>query len=324
MWILWYCLLLAIATPSVDSFLIAIHQTKPWPDGRLSQLIRCSNRNDNNNNSSNNGYKLGDFTRGAVNRFQNRVNSLTGKNSYRFGDLSRWLDTQAKEKVERFTNKPDYQFGDISKEIVRRLLKGEYSRDDLLLLLKIVATIGINFQPVAHVLPIKVLIDLLNLSLEASIAQTLGNKVIVVITHEIDGRMKEMVTGNRDYQMGDYTKRIIGRWTGRESYEFGDVTRTILGRLEARDGIKSQSEEANVVVTAYSQIKDEQSIRKDIVLELDKTERDALEAWDEEFLIYQRETQGLAVMKDTDIYRDWDEKYLTSEKQNLDSNSHRK
>ena len=77
------------------------------------------------------------------------VKSATGKATYEFGNLSKWLDQKSKEKVGAFTNnnETDYQFGDISKEVMRRVSAGEYTREDLLLLIKIVAVVGINFQP---------------------------------------------------------------------------------------------------------------------------------------------------------------------------------
>lgn len=181
-------------------------------------------------------YQFGDLTRGALKGFQEKVNKKTGKESYRFGDLSRWLDSQAKEKVAHFTGNADgsYQFGDISKEILLRLQQNKYNRDDLILLLKIVVTIGMNFSPVARILPLKVLVELLNLSLEASLAQTVGEKILSALTKEIDARMKAMVTGDRNYQLGDYTKRFVTQWTGKgdAEYEFGNITRTVLSRMQ--------------------------------------------------------------------------------------------
>ena len=44
-----------------------------------------------------------------------------------------------------FTNSTsDYHFGDISKELMRRVSAGEYTREDLLLLIKIIAVLGID------------------------------------------------------------------------------------------------------------------------------------------------------------------------------------
>lgn len=248
--------------------------------------VRLSMANDDA--ESNRGYRFGDLTRG----FLKKVQEESGNSSYQFGDISRWLDKKAKEQVSKFTKKENYEFGDMTKEIVRRFKDGEYTRDDLLLFLKIVATIGINIQPVTSVLPLKVLTDLLNMVMEASIAQTVGERVATAITGEIDARMKEMVTGDRNYQLGDITKRSLEKWTGKE-YEFGDITKTLLEkRAAASDGTE-----------------------KEEVLELftSKSEEDLLEEWDEKFLKERREKEGLGGLKDDEEqYRDRDEKFLTS------------
>ena len=179
------------------------------------------------------------------------------------------------------------------KEIVRRFKDGEYTRDDLLLFLKIVATIGINIQPVTSVLPLKVLTDLLNMVMEASIAQSVGERVATAITNEIDARMKEMVTGDRNYQLGDITKRSLAKWTGKENYEIGDITKTLLEKRAAASG----------------------GTEKEEVLELftSESEEDLLKEWDEKFLKERREKEGLGGLNDNEEqYRDWDEKFLSS------------
>lgn len=241
---------------------------------------------------SKSGYRFGDLTRGLL----KKVNEDSSSLSYKFGDISRWLDKKAKERVSKFTNKENYKFGDMSKEVIRRLRNGEYTKDDLWLFLKIVATIGINMQPVTRVLPLKVLIDLLNYTMEASIAQSVGEKVVSSITTEIDGRMKEMVTGDRNYQMGDITKRALSKWTGKENYEVGDITKTMLDkRAEATSGKESSSE------------KDES-----FGLFSSKSENELLEEWDEQLLKDRREKEGLGGVKDDESYKDWDERFLSS------------
>jgi hypothetical protein len=173
----------------------------------------------------------------TINTTTNTLTPGTKKSSYKFGDISKWLDKKAKDDIGKFTNKQDgdaYQFGDISKELIRRLRDGEYTRDDLFLFIKVVATIGMNLTPVARILPVKVLLQLLNVSLEANIAQRVGDKMISSLTNEIDSRMKEFVTGNREYQLGDYTSNIISKWTGKEKYEFGDLTTTISRKRKER------------------------------------------------------------------------------------------
>lgn len=101
-----------------------------------------------------------------------------------------------------------------------------------MLVIKIVAFAGLNFVPIAKILPGKVLIDIL----EVSIAQTMGEKVVGTITTELDQRMKEMVTGDKDYQFGDITKKAL---TGDKSYKFGDITRqALLGKKDYEFGGK--------------------------------------------------------------------------------------
>ncbi|OEU16021.1 hypothetical protein FRACYDRAFT_261079 [Fragilariopsis cylindrus CCMP1102] len=183
----------------------------------------------------------------TINTTTNTLTPGTKKSSYKFGDISKWLDKKAKDDIGKFTNKQEegdaYQFGDISKELIRRLRDGEYTRDDLLLFIKVVATIGINLTPVARILPVKVLLQLLNVSLEANIAQRVGDKMISSLTNEIDSRMKEFVTGNREYQLGDYTSNIISKWTGKEKYEFGDLTTTISRKRKERKQQQQQVDE---------------------------------------------------------------------------------
>lgn len=238
------------------------------------------------------GYRFGDLTRGLLKKVQEDSNS----SSYKFGDISRWLDKQAKAQVSKFTKKENYQFGDMSKEVIRRLKDGEYSRDDLWLFLKIVATIGINLQPVTSVLPLKVLTELLNLTMEASIAQTVGNKVVTAITTEIDARMKELVTGDRNYQLGDITKRSVAKWMGKENYEVGDITKTILEKRAAtQDNGESNENEETLELFAS------------------KTEEELLEEWDKKLLEARRQNE-LGGLKDDETYKDWDEKFLSSSK----------
>ena len=243
----------------------------------------------NKDGESKEGYQFGDLTRGLL----KKVEEESGSEGYKFGDISRWLDKKAKEQASKFTEKADYKFGDISKEVVRRLKDGEYTREDLWLFLKIVATIGINLQPVTSVLPLRVLTELLNMTMEASIAQTVGNKVVTAITGEIDGRMKEMITGDRNYQLGDITKRSVSKWMGKENYEDGDITKIALEKMAAT---KDDSE-------------------KEEILELfdTKSEEDLLEEWDKKLLKDRRENEGLGELKNDESYKDWDEKFLSSD-----------
>lgn len=112
------------------------------------------------NNKKGKGYQFGDISKSVYKSFGKSVNKITRKDSYEFGDLTKWLDSEAKSKVQEFTNKDgDYEFGDISKEIIRRVKSGEYTVDDILFLCKILVSLGMEFKPVASVLPVKVSIS---------------------------------------------------------------------------------------------------------------------------------------------------------------------
>jgi hypothetical protein len=276
----------------------------------------------NNDDRTGGGYRFGDITRGVIGGFKNKVNDLTGKDDYKFGDLTRWLDTKAKDSVSKFTGRTDgeYQFGDITKELLRRFTHGEYSRDDLMLLLKIVATVGINWTPLARVLPLKVLVDLLNLSVEATVIQTVGEKVVSALSREIDGRMKEMVTGDRDYQLGDYTKRLISKWTGKEDgvYEFGDITKTVLSRIRNDDRSLNGYNERDGGGGGNNSSTETKTAAYTTMLDVTDVDREMMERWDEEFRSYQRQRNGLSSSSDSiedDEYREWDEKFLKQQQE---------
>lgn len=259
--------------------------------GDLTRGVLKKVKGDESSSSSDSkrGYKFGDLTRSALEK------AGVSSSTYKFGDISRWLDKVAKEKVSKFTNKENYQFGDMSREVVRRLVSGEYSRDDLWLFLRIVATIGINLQPVTSSLPLKVLLELLNMTMEASVAQSVGERVVSSITTEIDGRMKELVTGDRNYKLGDFSNRALLKWMDKDSYEFGDITKTY---FEKR-GVAQEGDPSNL---------------SDEALELfsSKSEENLLEEWDKKLLESRRNEKGLAGMNNDESYRDWDEKFLSS------------
>jgi hypothetical protein len=169
------------------------------------------------------GYQFGDLTRSLI-------NGVTGKDDYEFGDLSKWLDSQAKQKTGEFTNKEEYKFGDISREMVRRIVAGEYTQDDLLLLLKIILTVGMQFEPIASILPVAALVQMLNLST----AQKLGVRIQHVLTQELDKRMKDMISGDVKQE---FTKQSILKFIGKDTYQFGDITKSMLGGSKKKESL---------------------------------------------------------------------------------------
>ena len=100
--------------------------------------------------------------------------------------------------------------------------------DDIMMFMKIIAVVGANIQPVAAVLPMRVLLEMV----EVSVAQDLSSKVIDMLTAEVDSRMKEMVTGDKEYKLGDMTKKAL---TGSKDYQAGDFTKSILNQITSRD-----------------------------------------------------------------------------------------
>jgi hypothetical protein len=209
-------------------------------------------------------YQFGDISRWLDRQTKNRISSLTGKEEgdYEFGDLTRWADAIAKEKVANFTGKKDYQIGDMSKEIVRRVRSGEYELSDVFLALRVLLATGASLTPITSVLPIRVLLDLVNLGL----AQDVTGKLVGVLASNLDERMKQALTGDVNYQLGDVTKTKLRQalmdFTGKKTYEFGDLSRTI-GKL-----IESNS--AGVVVDKER-------------LELKDQVASALDDWDRRF-----------------------------------------
>ena len=178
-------------------------------------------------------YQFGDITKGVAKKTAEVVKELSGKEDYQFGDLSRALDRKAKEKAAEFTGKSDYQVGDISKEMLRRVRSGDYKVEDMILLVKIMVTLGAEFSPLASVLPAKLLLEMMNYSL----VQEVGGKVLEVVTRTLDKRFKEAITGDADYTVGDLTKKTILKFVGKTDgdYEVGDLTRTISKSLNDHD-----------------------------------------------------------------------------------------
>ena len=97
-------------------------------------------------------YQFGDLSRKIDESIKDKISDVTGKDDYEFGDLSRYVDTKIKGEVNKFTNNDSYKFGDLSKEIVRKVFSGEYTLDDLFILLKAMALCGASLSPVGEFL----------------------------------------------------------------------------------------------------------------------------------------------------------------------------
>lgn len=174
------------------------------------------------------------------------------------------MDGQIKSKVNEFTGEESYKFGDLTKEITRKVASGQYTLDDLFILLKGLAVIGASVSPVAGFLPVKLLVNLL----DYSILNDVAGKVASALAIELDRRVKGALLGNEEYKLGDATKSTIAKaingYTGKEEYEFGDITKKVVAMYA--DDIKPESRTV-IDVTA----KDDTSVV------------DALDLWDSEF-----------------------------------------
>ncbi|KAL3780306.1 hypothetical protein HJC23_010568 [Cyclotella cryptica] len=177
-------------------------------------------------------YQFGDLSRTIDFSIKESINSLTGKDDYQFGDLAKYVDSQIKSQVKSFTKKERYEFGDLTRELVRRVGEGEYTLDDLFMLLKALAIFEASISPVAGFLPVKLLVDLLNFSL----ANDVIGRVSSALAMELDRRLKKSILGDENYVLGDATRRTIvsavKAFTGKESYSFGDVTRTVVSTIK--------------------------------------------------------------------------------------------
>jgi hypothetical protein len=179
-------------------------------------------------------YQFGDITKGLKKKAVDAIKEVSGKEDYEFGDLTRALDKKAKMKVAEFTGKSDYQVGDITKEIFRRLGEGEYKIEDIVFLVKVLATLGADFSPLASVLPARLLLELMNYSL----AQDVGSRILETVTQALDKRFKEAITGDANYEIGNLTKKAFMTFIGKDGgeYQFGDLTRTVAQKLKEKDG----------------------------------------------------------------------------------------
>ena len=206
-------------------------------------------------------YKFGDLSRWLDRSAKAKVNELTGESEYKFGDLSRWLDKSAKDKVAELSSKDQYEFGDLTKLIVSRA--SQLTMKDATMLLKALLSFNVGLSSVGGLLPIKFLVEVLNYSLLVDVGERLAGMVAV----EIDKRVKEALTGDSEYKLGDLTKRAVKSFTRKENYEFGDVSREVMRRFEEPGG---------AAATAFGDSDGSTAIDAELAEELDR--------WDARFL----------------------------------------
>lgn len=203
-------------------------------------------------------YEFGDLTRFLDQQAKRTVADWTGSGEYEFGDLTRFAVSSVRSRVSNFTShvdedgKPAYQFGDITREVLRRAQAGEYDTRDLFLALRVLLSAGVGLTPMMSMLPVRWLLDLVNLGL----AQDIGGRLMEVLASALDERMKLAITGDSKYQLGDLTKkqlvRAITTFTGKDEYEFGDIARKLASLNKGQNHAPAQ--DVRQVATAHSEI----------------------------------------------------------------------
>lgn len=218
-------------------------------------------------------YEFGDLSRWVDGTIKKRINTLTDKEEYELGDLSKWAWGKVGNATQDYTGKESYEVGDLSKEVIRRVRSGEYAMSDVWLACRILLSAGLGFlTPVATILPLRTLLDLVNIGL----AQEVSGRLLEEMAGFLDRRFKEALTGKADYQVGDLTKdrleSAITKWTGKDSYEFGDITRHV-----RKLAVEASAEAPSTTRTTGSNKKPSQiHIEEKSMRELDK--------WDAKFL----------------------------------------
>jgi hypothetical protein len=132
---------------------------------------------------------------------------------------------------------------------------------------------GVSFTPIGQLLPIKLLLEVLNVGL----VQDVGSKVIGGVAKSLDERFKKAITGDADYQLGDKSKQQLAKalstFTGKDSYTFGDISQAVAARLSETDQSDGQK--------STTALKGSQA-SSDALLELLNNE--ALQEWDRKII----------------------------------------
>lgn len=166
------------------------------------------------------------------------LNSLSRNGTERLGEVAQWINAQtrsgteivgfkAKSLVLKFTGKDEYSFGDITYELIRRIATKEITVQDTFLVIKILVALGASIGPLAKALPLTILLEALNLSLE----QKVGAQVLDALALSIDNRIIAAFSSDDKVQIGDAVKRTVLTgvlaFTGKSKYESGDIRRVV-------------------------------------------------------------------------------------------------
>lgn len=152
---------------------------------------------------------------------------VRGRRTVKMGGRSASAKTQA--LLLGFTGKEDSTLGDVIKELNQRNSSSLFKLQDVVLLLKVVVAIGASIGPLAQVLPLTLLLDMFNMSLEAQV----GKEIIEVLAFSVDERLAAAfdVQAVEALVLGDIARRtLLGTilsFTGKDVYEFGDIMRAV-------------------------------------------------------------------------------------------------
>jgi hypothetical protein len=100
------------------------------------------------------------------------------------------------------------------------------------LLIKILIALGASIGPLAKALPLTILLEALNVSLE----QKVGGQVLETLALAIDSRIIAAFSSDDKVQIGDALKRTVLSgvlaFTGKKSYESGDIVQRVVQQKE--------------------------------------------------------------------------------------------
>lgn len=148
------------------------------------------------------------------------------------GHASHWLEEIARTKhaeVRSHINKKKYvpsrekyHFGDYTRSFLR------YSRATVLVL---IVRVVLDFRLEKLVLrriPEHVLLDILNMCLYENVRP----RVLRVVAFELDKRLHHFFKEHCGF--GEYTRRAVQKFTGNKEYQFGDLTKKVLEEARHR------------------------------------------------------------------------------------------
>lgn len=146
---------------------------------------------------------------------------------------------------------------------------------------------GVSFLPIARFLPVKVLLEILNVGL----AQDVGGKVMGGVAKSLDERFKAAITSDAKYKMGDLTKKqlsdALSKFTGQDSYTFGDISKTVAARVDEMESSTNQG-----TIGPDSKLKNAATQESALVLLKELESNNALAEWDKKLVEERKEKEN--------------------------------